>query len=163
MHPEAADGLRSTTTARLAAAWARLSAWLRRADLGQLPRHVARRVAAQDRANEILIGWAGLVATFALLYLASRKSAPADAVFHAVPWALGVYGAFTAWRLYRAYGDRIAHAMRLLSTVVDVAFVMVTIWSFHIEYNQPAAFYLKAAHASSPSSRRSAHRKASAA
>src|SRR5262245_65831573 len=70
MHSETADGFRSTTTARLAAVWARVSAWLRRTDLGRLPRHVVRRIAEQDRANEILIGWVqdGLVAIFAELY-----------------------------------------------------------------------------------------------
>jgi len=139
MHSGTADGFRSTTTARL-------SAWLRRADLGRLPQHVVRRIAEQDRTNEILIGWvqAALVATFAALYFTSRMTAPADAVFHPVPWALGIYAAFTAWRLYRAYQDRVTHAMRLASALADVALLMVTIWSFHIEYSQPAAFYLKA-------------------
>ena len=146
MHTEAAEGFRSTTAARRSDVWARLSAWLRQADLGRLPRHVVRRVAEQDRANEILIGWvqAGLVATFAALYFTARMTAPADAVFHPVPWALGIYAAFTAWRLYRAYRDRVTHAVRLVSSLVDVALLMITIWSFHIQYNQPAAFYLKA-------------------
>jgi adenylate cyclase len=146
MPTQAASGFRSTTASTLGAGWARLAAWLSRADLGRLPRHVARQIAAQDRANEILIGWvqAGLVVTFAVLYLVSRSTAPADAVFHPVPWALGIYAAFTTWRLHRAYGDRVTHAMRLVSSVVDVALLMVTIWSFHIQYGQPAAFYLKA-------------------
>ncbi|MGE5794778.1 MAG: adenylate/guanylate cyclase domain-containing protein [Bacteroidota bacterium] len=146
MPTEAASGFRPTAAALLATGWARLATWLARADLGRLPRHVVHRIAEQDRANEILIGWvqAGLVVAFAVLYVASRKTSPADAVFHPVPWALGIYAAFTAWRLYRAYGDRVTHAMRLASSLVDVALLMVTIWSFHIEYSQPAAFYLKA-------------------
>ncbi len=146
MPSETAGGLRSAVAAPLAAGWPRLAAWLARADLGQLPRHVVRRIAEQERANEILIGWvqAGLVATFAVLYFASRKTAPVDAVFHPVPWALGIYAAFTALRLRLAYAGRITHAMRLVSAVFDVALLMVTIWSFHIQYAQPAAFYLKA-------------------
>jgi adenylate cyclase len=143
MPTEATSGFPAT---RIGGGWQRLSHWLARADLGRLPGHVVRRIAQQDRANEILIGWvqAGLVATFAVLYFASRMTAPPDAVFHPVPWALGIYTAFTAWRLYRAYLDRVTHAMRLASSLVDVALLMVTIWSFHIEYSQPAAFYLKA-------------------
>jgi adenylate cyclase len=107
---------------------------------------VREAIAAQTRANEILTGWvqAALVAAFAILYAFSRKTFPADAVFQPVPWALGVYAAFTAWRLYLAYQGRLGHALRMLSTAVDVAVLMVTIWSFHIQYGQPAAFYLKA-------------------
>jgi adenylate cyclase len=120
--------------------------WLSSAQLDRLPRHVVDAIAAQTRANEILIGWvqAALVASFAILYAFSRKTFPADAVFQPVPWALGVYAAFTVWRLYLAYQGRLTHAMRMLSTAVDVAVLMVTIWSFHIQYGQPAAFYLKA-------------------
>lgn len=132
--------------APLRAAWAGLSRWLSSAELERLPAHVRAAIAAQARANEILTGWvqAALVTAFAVLYAFSRKTFPVDAVFHPVPWALGIYAAFTVWRLYRAYQDRMTHAMRLASTAVDVGVLMVTIWSFHIQYGQPAAFYLKA-------------------
>ena len=130
----------------LVAAWRGAVRWLSSAELDGLPRHVADAIAAQTRANEILTGWvqAALVTAFAILYAFSRKTFPVDAVFHPVPWALGVYAAFTVWRLYLAYQGRLTHGMRLLSTAVDVAVLMVTIWSFHIQYGQPAAFYLKA-------------------
>jgi adenylate cyclase len=126
--------------------WRRLSNWLARAGDGEVPVHVARAIDAQERAGEVLIGWvqAGLVAAFAVLYAFSRKTFPVDAAFHPVPWALAVYAAFTAWRLHRAYDGRITHALRMVSIVFDVAVLMVTIWSFHLQYGQPAAFYLKA-------------------
>jgi adenylate cyclase len=132
--------------ASLRDAWNGLGRWLASAELGRLPDHVRTAIAAQARANEILTGWvqAALVTAFAILYAVSRKTFPVDAVFHPVPWALGIYAAFTVWRLYRAYQDRMTHAMRLASTAVDVGVLMVTIWSFHIQYGQPAAFYLKA-------------------
>jgi adenylate cyclase len=130
------------------AAWGRLASWLARADDGEVevPGHVARAIRAQERASEILIGWvqAGLVAAFAVLYAFSRKTFPVDAAFQPVPWALAVYAAFTAARLRLAYAGRITHALRLASIVVDVAVLMVTIWSFHLQYGQPPAFYLKA-------------------
>jgi adenylate cyclase len=134
------------SAAALGAAWHSAAHWLTSAELDRLPRHVVDAIAAQTRANEILIGWvqAALVASFAILYALSRKTFPVDAVFHPVPWALGVYAAFTVWRLYLAYQGRLNRAMRMLSTAVDVAVLMITIWSFHIQYGQPAAFYLKA-------------------
>lgn len=130
----------------LLAVWQRVRNWLVRADMEQMPRHVARQLDEQRRFNEILTGWiqAALVATFALLYAFSRKTAPVDAGFHPVPWALATYAVFTTWRLCLAYRNRLTHAMLMVSVMVDMALLMITIWSFHIEYSQPAAFYLKA-------------------
>jgi adenylate cyclase len=139
------------TAARLAAGavpgrWARVGSWLARPDARALRRHVAAAIADQERSNEILIGWvqAVLVAAFAVLYAFSRKTFPAEAGFQPVPWALPAYGAFTAWRLRRAYAGRVTRTLRLVSIVFDVAVLMVTIWSFHLQYMQPAASYLKA-------------------
>jgi len=107
---------------------------------------VARQLDEQRRLNEILTGFvqATLIVTFALLYAFSRKTFPADAMLQPVPWALGFYASFTALRVYLAYRDRLTHALLMISVIVDVSLLMVTIWSFHIQYGQPAAFYLKA-------------------
>jgi len=56
---------------------------------------------------------------------------------------LGIYGAFTALRLILAYRDRLSFGLKIGSVLVDVSMLMITIWSFHIQYGQPAAFYLK--------------------
>ena len=124
----------------------RLRNWLSGSDLADLPSHVQRALDHQRQRNEILAGWvqAGLVLTFALFYGFSRKTFPPDVMLHPVPWALGVYGTFTAGRLWLAYRNRLGHWMLMCSVVVDIAVLMVTIWSFHIQYGQVAAFYLKA-------------------
>ena len=99
------------------------------------------------RESEILIGWvqAALVTVLGTLYLVAPSTSPADAVFRPVPWALGIYyGAFTMLRLVLAYRDRLSVALKIASVLVDVSMLMITIWSFHIQYGQPAAFYLKA-------------------
>ena len=112
----------------------------------RLPARVVRAIEAQRSRSEILTSWvqALLVAVLATLYIVSPKTAPADAVVVLVPWALGIYGAFTALRLGLSYAGRLTAFVRLASVVVDMTLLMVTIWSFHIEYGQPAAFYLKA-------------------
>ncbi len=127
-------------------AWARARNWLTGAELADLPSHVQRELDSQRRRNEILAGWiqASLVLVFAVFYTLSRKTFPEDTIFRPVPWALGIYAAFTAWRLYLAYRNKLGHAMLMLSVVVDISVLMVTIWSFHIQYGQPAAFFLKA-------------------
>ena len=138
----------SSSTQLVAAppAWRVLSDRITGADLIALPSHVQRDLQRQRQRNEILAGWvqAALVLTFALFYSFSRKTFPADVMLHPVPWALGVYGAFTGVRLWLAYRDRLGHWMLMCSVVVDISVLMVTIWSFHIQYGQVAAFYLKA-------------------
>lgn len=112
----------------------------------RLPARVLRAIDAQRERSEILTSWvqAGLVGVLAALYLVAPKTAPVDAVFQPVPWALGIYAAVTAGRLRLAYAGRLTAPFRYASVAVDMALLMVTIWSFHIQYGQPAAFYLKA-------------------
>lgn len=123
-----------------------LIARVRGSDLQVLPSHVQRALDRQRRGNEILAGWVqmGLVLLFAVVYNLSPKTYPPDIMLHPVPWALSVYGAFTVLRLVLAYRNRLGHAMLMVSVVVDISVLMVTIWSFHIQYGQVAAFYLKA-------------------
>jgi adenylate cyclase len=112
----------------------------------RLPARVERALVDLRRRSEILIGWiqAALVSVLGALYLVAPSTSPADAVFRPVPWALAIYGAFTMLRLILAYRDRLSSALKIASVLVDVSMLMVTIWSFHIQYSQPAAFYLKA-------------------
>ena len=112
----------------------------------RLPARAERTLENLRRDSEILIGWvqAALVAVLGTLYLVSPSTSPVDAVLRPVPWALGIYACFTALRLHLAYRNRLSFALKLASVVVDVTMLMVTIWSFHIQYSQPAAFYLKA-------------------
>ena len=112
----------------------------------QLPARVERALADLRRKSEILTGWvqAALVSVLGTLYLVAPSTSPSDAVFRPVPWALGIYGAFTALRLVLAYRNRLSLALKIASVLVDVSMLMITIWSFHIQYGQPAAFYLKA-------------------
>jgi adenylate cyclase len=112
----------------------------------RLPARVERALVDLRRRSEILIGWgqAALVSLLCALYFVAPSTSPSDAVFRPVPWALGIYGAFTMLRLILAYRDRLSLALKIVSVLVDVTMLMTTIWSFHIEYGQPAAFYLKA-------------------
>ena len=124
----------------------RAGAWLAGANNGKLPDRVQRDLETQQRLNEILVGWvqAALILTFALLYGLSRKTFATDVAFQPVPWALGIYALFTALRLFLAYSGRLGQVMRMCSVLVDMTVLMVTIWSFHLQYGQPPAFYLKA-------------------
>ena len=112
----------------------------------RVPARVARAIEAQRERGEILTSWvqAGILVVFASLYFLAPSTSPVALLMRPVPWALAFYAAFTAVRLHLAYGRRIGPVMRAASVLVDMTLLTVTIWSFHLEYGQPAAFYLKA-------------------
>ncbi len=111
-----------------------------------LPERVTEAIRQQQDASEILIGWLQLtiVLVFGALYAISPKTFVADMTFAPVPWALGAYFAFTLLRLGLAYRRRLPGWFLALSVIIDMALLMVLIWSFHLQYGQPASFYLKA-------------------
>jgi adenylate cyclase len=100
----------------------------------------------QQAASEIIVGWiqAAVIAFFAVVYATSPKAFPAGTRFEPVPLTLAVYAAFTATRIFLAHRGRLRHGLVALSVVVDIAALMIVIWSFHLQYQAPPALYLKA-------------------
>ena len=113
----------------------------------RLPERVKAAIRAQEEYSEILIGWVqlGIVCVFSALYMIAPRAADSAAnMFEPVPMFLGGYFVFTGTRLLLAY-RRFTPAWFLdISVIIDMALLMALIWSFHIQYGQPAAFYLKA-------------------
>lgn len=112
----------------------------------KLPERVRRAITVEQQSSEVLISWLqmGIVATFAVLYTLGPKTFPADAPFAPVPWALAAYFCFTSLRLMLAYRRALPDWLLAASVVVDMTLLMVMIWSFHLQYQQVPAFYLKA-------------------
>ena len=119
------------------------SVW--RGDRTRLPERVRRAIQEQGDHTERLIGWIQLavVLTFALLYTVSPKTFPPEQTFRPVPWAIGGYFLFTVLRLGLAYRVSLPGWFLLASIVIDMGLLFGLIWSFHIQYMQPASFYLK--------------------
>lgn len=118
--------------------------WWRSDPEAGLPERVRLAVTRQEDATERLISWAqlGIVLTFGTLYLLSPK--PANMTIAPVPWALGIYLALTLVRVAWSHLGRLPDWALAASVFFDVSLLMVLIWSFHIQYMQPASFYLKA-------------------
>lgn len=112
----------------------------------RLPARVLRVIELQRTRSEILTGWvqAAVIALLGTLYFVAPSSSPVDFYLRPAPWAIGAYAAFTALRLRVAYAGKLTPFLRAASVVLDMALLAVTIWGFHLEYGQPAAFYLKA-------------------
>jgi adenylate cyclase len=111
-----------------------------------LPERVRAQIRAQQDRSEILIGWFQLVVvvTFGTLYLVSPKTFSEDSAFAPVPWALASYLVLTVVRLVWAHRGRLPNWSLAISVIFDMSLLMVLIWSFHLQYQQPPSFFLKA-------------------
>lgn len=111
----------------------------------QLPERVKRAIAKQQVQTEVLIGWTqlALVTFFIVLYTAAPKTSEGTP-FNPVPYVLGLYFVFAVVRLYLARRLVLPRWLLLISVVGDIGLLMALIWSFHLQYQQPAPFYLKA-------------------
>jgi adenylate cyclase len=116
------------------------------APVQELPARVREVIAREQDGSEILIGWIqlGVVLTFAALYYLSPKPAGANPMIAPEPWVLAGYVLFTLIRLSLAYRRRLPNWLLYVSVVMDMALLLVLIWTFHLKYDQPASFYLKA-------------------
>ncbi|MGF1640883.1 MAG: adenylate/guanylate cyclase domain-containing protein [Rhodospirillales bacterium] len=110
-----------------------------------LPARVRNAIADQQYQAEILIGWVQLllVMFFLALYTIAPKTS-AGTAFMPVPYALALYLLFTLVRLLLAYRRILPRWFLMGSIAIDIGLLMVLMWSFHLQYEQPAPFYLKA-------------------
>lgn len=109
-----------------------------------IPYRVRAEIRAREDSSERLISWVqlGLVLFFSTLYLIAPR-AEGTAGFNFVPIALGAYFLFTVLRLALSYRFELPQWYLLISIGVDMALLVGLIFSFHIQYDQHPAFYLK--------------------
>ena len=111
---------------------------------GTPPERVRWLIVEQQVRSEILIGWVGfaLVLFFLVLYTVSPKTS-AGTRFVPVPWVLAAFLGVTALRLALAYRRWLSPPFLIAGVCLDIALLLGLIWSFHLQYQQPAPFYLK--------------------
>ncbi len=111
-----------------------------------LPERLRNSIQDQQERSEILISMIQLIIVFifGLLYAVAPKTFSQEADFAPVPWVLAAYLLFSLIRLQLALKRRLPDWMLYLSSVVDIALLLALIWSFHLQYEQPPSFYLKA-------------------
>ncbi|MEH7828078.1 adenylate/guanylate cyclase domain-containing protein [Gemmobacter denitrificans] len=109
--------------------------------------HSAAEALDRDRtSSELLVCLAqlGAIALFGTFYAFAPKAFPPDVPFEPVPVALGFYTIFTLIRLVMVLRGYLPNWLLGLSVVVDISLLMLTIWSFHLQYQSPPTVYLKA-------------------
>jgi len=111
-----------------------------------IPERVRATIARQQDASERLIAWTqfGVIVTFGVLYALSPKTSTVAPWMTPVGLALMVYFIFSVFRVWLSYRIRLPGWFLSLSVCADLTLLMTVIWSFHIQYEQPASFYLKA-------------------
>lgn len=112
-----------------------------------LPTYIQKAIKQQQNASEKLISWVlfFIVMIFSVLYFVSPKTfSYSMAQFAPVPWALLAYFIFSLIRLGLSYKTALPNWFLMLSIIIDISLLMILIWSFHLQYEQPASFYLKA-------------------
>jgi adenylate cyclase len=131
----------------LARSWKRFSDILLGPALLRRPsERIMRAIRGEEDKSEILVSWVqiGAIVFFATFYAVSPKAFSPDVPFEPVPATLSTYAVFTAARLILAYRGRLRPWFLALSVIVDIAVLMITIWSYHLQYQQPPTIYLKA-------------------
>lgn len=109
-----------------------------------IPDRVRTEIRSREASSERLISWVqlGLVLFFTTLYAIAPRAEGASG-FNFVPIALGAYFLFTVLRLVLSYRFELPQWYLLISIGVDMALLVGLIFSFHIQYDQHPAFYLK--------------------
>jgi adenylate cyclase len=110
-----------------------------------LSARVVTAIGQHDQSSEVLIKIIQLVivSIWAVLYALAPKTDFGTA-FSPVSWALAIYFALNVVGLIWARRTGLPNWAVYLSIIFDIAILMVLIWSFHIQYDQPPSFYLKA-------------------
>lgn len=99
----------------------------------------------EQHRSEVLVGWVqmALLAVFSFAYFIGPKAFPEDVSTEPVPWFLIVYFLLTAGRLFLAHRYSLPKSYLFSSIIIDIVLLFGMIWSFHLQYGQPASFYLK--------------------
>ncbi len=119
---------------------------LRGRDEADVAPRIREAIDRQRDASERLIGWIQLsvIVGLGVLFLLSPKTHETAVFARPIGWALLAYFLFTLLRLALSYRISLPAWFLALSVVADMLLLLGIIWSFHIDYGQPPAFYLKA-------------------
>ncbi|MEE9314569.1 MAG: adenylate/guanylate cyclase domain-containing protein [Rhizobiaceae bacterium] len=109
----------------------------------KLPQRVAGVIAHNDDISEVLVKIIQFLmfALWGAVYLAAPQ--PNPETISRVPLIISIYLLFTLVRLFIDLASRSPGWLIYLSIAVDMALLTFLIWSFHIQYDQPASFSLK--------------------
>ena len=109
------------------------------------PARVQRELEREQYRSELLVTAVQLLiaAVLAVLYALTPPGFSPDAPLRAVPIGLTLFAIAALMRLYLAVTDQLQRWMVGTTVVIEMAVLMFVIWAYHLQYEQPAPFYLK--------------------
>ncbi|VAW10967.1 Adenylate cyclase [hydrothermal vent metagenome] len=124
----------------------RLITSLTPAPISDLPARVIAQIRAREDEAEVLVRILQLiiVTIFASLYAVAPKPGGGMMMQVFTPTAISLYFAVTVFGLAWSLRTRLPDWAVYWSSIMDMGLLFAMIWSFHLQYHQPAAFYLKA-------------------
>ncbi len=110
----------------------------------KLPSLVIAAIEEQENRGEILVKLFQIliITIWGVLYAAGPKQGTGEIAL--APYAIGFYLGVSVFGLVWASRRRLPDWAVYLSIIFDMLLLYAVIWSFHIQYGQPASFYLKA-------------------
>ncbi len=111
----------------------------------KLPDRIRAEIAREQAQSELLIAWIQLllVGFFCALYTATPKTSYGTP-FEPVPYVLVSFFLYAGIRVLLTHAGWLPSWFQITSVIIDIALLLLLIWSFHLQYQQPAPFYLKA-------------------
>ena len=115
-------------------------------DLYRLPPRVQAIVEADLQQADILGAWIvfAVAAFLGILYFVAPKAGDVMGGIAPVPVVVASFLILSLVRLRMAYRRVLSRAAQVVFILADFTLLYGLIWSFHLQYDQPAAFYLKA-------------------
>ncbi|MGU7779185.1 adenylate/guanylate cyclase domain-containing protein [Burkholderia sp. PU8-34] len=109
------------------------------------PSRVQRELVREQYRSELLVTAVQLLiaVVLAALYAITPPGFAPDAPIRAVPLGLTLFVVTALVRLYLAVTGQLARWMVGATVVIEMAVLMFVIWAYHLQYEQPAPFYLK--------------------
>ena len=112
----------------------------------QYGKSTQRRIRQYEEGSEILITYVqlGIIVLIAVFYALAPKGGAPNMLFQPVPYALAIWLAVLICRYVLAHMRKMHGFLVYFFMVVDIALLLLLIWSYSTQYQAPIALSLKA-------------------
>jgi adenylate cyclase len=113
-----------------------------------IPERIAQDLIRQQHRSELLVTAVQLCVIFLLsiVYYVAPRGYTADAPVHSAPLGLSLFAILVLFRLWFAYTRQLNAFWLGFSVVAEMALLLFTIWTYHLQFEEMASINLKNTH-----------------